>query len=404
MPVVTSTAGYFTPSAMWWYGLIARERTKARLGLGRAHLGLVELAVRLERRPHGVGYRDLVDGRTEEFRALGDRAAHEDAALAAALDRELAWRRVAVCDEPLGARDRVAPGVGLRLPIARLVPLLAVLAAAPDVRDGEHAAAFEPGEVLRAEKRRLRNSIGPVAIEDRRRRAVELQPFAVNDRQRHERAVVRLRLHFQRDQVARVVVSTLRLQLRVGRAPDGRIVGVIAAEARPGPGVEHDTGLPGIGDERIDVARERQLDRGGARARCVLEAEEVAHARRHPAHVERVLARGNTGDHGGALRHDDRSRREAGIGEIDAQHLEMRRVPVREQIQRAADQCCIGHFVVEAGDARPPAERLAAAMPRVRRRWRTRAGCRCRRFRSRTRRRGPSPRSESPTGPTRCRG
>jgi hypothetical protein len=91
----------------------------------------------------------------------------------------------------------------------------------------------------------------------------------------------------------------------------------------------------------------------GPGAGGVLQAKELAHARRHPPHIERILRGGDARDDGAALRNDDGRAREVRVGEIDAQHLEMRRLAVRKQVERAADQSGVGHFVVEAGDAAP---------------------------------------------------
>ena len=292
----------------------------------------VRHAVGREFHAHQVRHGYLVDRRAEEIGPLGDRASDEDAAGAAAHDRDLRGRCVLMRDEPFGAGDRVVPGVRLGQLVAGLVPVLAVFSAAAHMRNREYPAAVEPRQESRPVERRLRNAVGTVAVEDRRVVSVELDALDVHDRQRHERAVLRLDLDFGRDEVGRIVVLALRLQPGVDDFADAGFVGVIAAEARPAPEVEDGPRTPRVGRQPVDIARERQLDPNRLCARCVRHAQQIAHAAVHAPDVERILRRGDAGDDRFAFRHDGPGGRQIRIGERNARDLEARRVLVGEQI------------------------------------------------------------------------
>ena len=76
--------------------------------------------------------------------------------------------RVLLRDEPLGRGDEVVEDVLLLLEHPGLVPGVAVLAAAAQVRQGVDAARLEPGEEGGAEARRLADVEAAVAVEERR--------------------------------------------------------------------------------------------------------------------------------------------------------------------------------------------------------------------------------------------
>src|SRR3954470_4516263 len=80
--------------------------------------------------------------RREEIRPLGHRPADEDATRTAAHDAEPRAGRVLVRDQVFGGGDEVLPGVGLGGLVARLVPVVAVYAAAAHVRHRVDAAAL----------------------------------------------------------------------------------------------------------------------------------------------------------------------------------------------------------------------------------------------------------------------
>ena len=67
----------------------------------------------------------------------------EQAAVRAALDRQVLGRGPALLDQPLGRGDEVVEDVLLLAEHAGLVPVLAVLAAAAQVRDRVDAAALQ---------------------------------------------------------------------------------------------------------------------------------------------------------------------------------------------------------------------------------------------------------------------
>src|SRR3954469_16555909 len=119
--------------------------------------------------------------RREKIRALGHRPADEDAARAAAHDAKPRARRVLLRDQVFRGGDEVLPGVGLRRLVARLVPVVAVDAAAANVRPRVDAAALEPREPRRRVVRLLGKAVRAVAVEQRRIGAVELDVGAMDD-------------------------------------------------------------------------------------------------------------------------------------------------------------------------------------------------------------------------------
>ena len=125
----------------------------------------------------------------------------------------------------------------------RLVPLLAVLAPAPQVWHRVHAPHLQPHEDAHGETRSETDVESAVAVEVRRVRAVELQPLAVRDEHGHPGAVL-ARVEDLRGLVARGVEVDLR------RLEDARLAGleVVPEDRRRilerGEGVEHLVVLP----------------------------------------------------------------------------------------------------------------------------------------------------------------
>src|SRR6516164_493213 len=112
---------------------------------------------------------------------LGQGSAHEQAAVAAALDGQLFRRSVLAVDEVLGAGGEVIKDILLVCPAAGLVPLFAVFAAAAQVGHDPNAALVEP-DPTRAGKSGLLAAIeAAVAGQERRIAAVPLRPLALDD-------------------------------------------------------------------------------------------------------------------------------------------------------------------------------------------------------------------------------
>src|SRR5256885_17090068 len=120
---------------------------------------------------------------------LGNCPADEDAARAAASNRELGRRSVLVRNEPFGAGDRIAPLIRLVRLKSGSVPILAVFAAAANVRHDENATPFVPRKKRRGIRRGLRDAVGTVAPKYGWIGAVELDAFLVHDRHRDQRSV-----------------------------------------------------------------------------------------------------------------------------------------------------------------------------------------------------------------------
>ncbi len=95
-------------------------------------------------------------------------------------------------DQVVGARDEVVEAVLLGPQPTRVVPLLAVLAAAADVGDDHHATAFQPEQGLGDELRHQRDRVAAVRRQQRRRGTVPRSPGRGDDVERDTRAVQRL--------------------------------------------------------------------------------------------------------------------------------------------------------------------------------------------------------------------
>src|SRR5206468_8354283 len=100
----------------------------------RAELRHVDRSVRRVLHAQRVCAGHVADRRAEHVRALGDGAADQDAARARALAEQLRGAGVAVLLEVFRAGDEVLPRVRLGGLVAGLLPVVALLAATPDVR------------------------------------------------------------------------------------------------------------------------------------------------------------------------------------------------------------------------------------------------------------------------------
>src|SRR3954471_17939740 len=187
------------------------------------------------------------------------------------------------------AAMKVLPGVGLGRLVARLVPVVAVDAAAANVRHRVDAAALEPREPRRRVVRLLQKAVRAVAVEQRRIGAVELDVGAMDDGERHLGAVVTRHLHFGDDQALGRVEWPERLQSRIGRR-SGALHDVDLPRARPAARAE---------DRAVEVrpsrhyphaAFDRQGDRGGI-ARTPGAAQEALHRAFARLDIEAVLDR-----------------------------------------------------------------------------------------------------------------
>src|ERR1039458_7339269 len=75
--------------------------------------------------------------------------------------------------------------------VAGLVPLLAIFAAAPQVRDRVHAARIEPDAPRRVEAGRQADAVTAIAIQQRRIPAIALEALLVQYVHGHSCAVLR---------------------------------------------------------------------------------------------------------------------------------------------------------------------------------------------------------------------
>src|SRR5436190_23939517 len=112
---------------------------------------------------------------------LRDHRAHQEAAIASALDRKLFRARVLRLDQVFGrGREIVEHGL-LSRKIARLVPLLAEFTAASNVRYHINPAAIEPEPASKVEIRRHADAVATIAVKQRRILPVPFHSFPKND-------------------------------------------------------------------------------------------------------------------------------------------------------------------------------------------------------------------------------
>ena len=157
------------------------QRVELRLVLHRAELRHVERPVRLQFHAQHVVDAHSGDHGAKQVGALRQHGAHEQSAIAPALDGQLLRVRVIGLDEILRARDEVIEDILLLRQVAHLVPLLAELPAPAQVRDRIHAARVEPHAATQREGRRKADAVAAVAVENRRIVSVELRVLALDD-------------------------------------------------------------------------------------------------------------------------------------------------------------------------------------------------------------------------------
>ena len=114
-----------------------------------------------QHRVDDVHERDLRDDGMEEVGPHVRDRAHEEAARASALDDEPVFRRDLLRDERLRGRDEVGERVLLLQHLPVVVPLLAHLAAAADVRDGDDDAPVEEAQAVRGKRDGIRKPYEP---------------------------------------------------------------------------------------------------------------------------------------------------------------------------------------------------------------------------------------------------
>ena len=114
---------------------------------------------------HDVHERNVREDDAEELRAHVDDCAHEQTAGASAFDRYPVRRAVPFLDKVLHHGDEVREGVLLHHHLARVVPGIAKLSAAADMRVGQHDAAVQQAEARGAEADRKGVAVGAVSVD-----------------------------------------------------------------------------------------------------------------------------------------------------------------------------------------------------------------------------------------------
>src|SRR5258708_6048043 len=113
------------------------------------------------------------------------------------------------------------------------MPVLAVFAAAPDMRYGEYAAVLVPSDHCGVVEGIKRDAVRAVPFQKRGVRAIELYTFSVHDGKGDQRSVVAFGFDFYRLEIGRSVKLFRRLQLCVGHVFFERTI--VVGLARLGP-------------------------------------------------------------------------------------------------------------------------------------------------------------------------
>ena len=124
---------------------------------------------------------------------LRDHRAHQKAAIAPTLDRELFRARLILFDQVFGGSRKIIEHVLLFREVAGLVPFFAELAAASNIRHDVDAAAIEPKPPRKIKIGRHADAVAAVAVEQRRILSVALRSFSGNDVERNFGAILRRR-------------------------------------------------------------------------------------------------------------------------------------------------------------------------------------------------------------------
>ena len=90
-----------------------------------------------------VQQRHLADDGPEQVRPLRQSGPHEQTAVGPALDGQVVRIGVSLSDEPLGRSEKIVEDILLVAEHARLVPFLAVLAAAAQIGNGHQASLLQ---------------------------------------------------------------------------------------------------------------------------------------------------------------------------------------------------------------------------------------------------------------------
>ncbi len=152
-------------------------------------LGDVECAVGIEFDAEHVKDAHVGDDGACELRILCEERAHEEAAIAAALDGKFFGTCVASLDEVVGACGEIIEHVLFVSEISGEVPLFAVLASAAEVCNHVDSPLVEPETVLEVESGTHAVSITPVSVEECGIVPIERRPFLFENVHRHAGSV-----------------------------------------------------------------------------------------------------------------------------------------------------------------------------------------------------------------------
>ncbi len=112
-----------------------------------------------------VEHPDTGEGGGKELGSLGHAGTDEQAAVAPAIDRELAGRGVALCNQVFRRGDEIIEDILLVQLRPGTMPGFPVFAPPADVGDGKYTAQFHPGQARQRKAGGLADVKAPVPVE-----------------------------------------------------------------------------------------------------------------------------------------------------------------------------------------------------------------------------------------------
>src|ERR1700739_4440850 len=163
---------------------VGKDVIVSGLVIGVAPLGIVGGGEREGRIHHVIHDIDEGNGEMdglEQVRTHVDYRAHEQASGAATFDEETIFGSPLLLDEVFGTVNEIVEGVLLVHELAIVVPMLAHVVAAANVRDDESEAAVEQDQARGRKVGGRTETIGTVSVKKERASAIAWKAFLVDD-------------------------------------------------------------------------------------------------------------------------------------------------------------------------------------------------------------------------------
>ena len=298
----------------------------------RSQLGRFESAVRVEFGPQHVEAAPARDRGFHQPRMLREQGAHQQAAVARAVDRQFRRFRVIGANEKFRAGGKVVECVLFVRQPACLAPLLAVSAAAAHARHGKQTALIQPDAAREIEAGRGTRAEAAVAGQQRGIIAVQARSFFPDDAQRYWRAILRgrgdahgldIREGDRRGLMERFDFGPFLILIRVVAPPRGRV----------GVGLRTVHRFIALGDQKLLHGGERLIIRNSNRFAEKIDERHLGPAALQKHHPQSARAGLETLDDVGSFGGDGRRVFQIQLGQRQTLDFAFRSVPRREEIQ-----------------------------------------------------------------------